>query len=152
MTTSYQPLVSKAAIAYSLSIGSGRARESCERLFCSLTLREIGVLRRNKELVEEVQDIAKMTTAELIIELANNYDLEIERLVPGQVIGESYWIGIEQLEDAIPEWFSTTHDGWHKFDKDEDFSNWAKDFLLQEVRINMWIRLLEQRKKIAEQT
>jgi hypothetical protein len=145
----FEPLISKAASAYSLSLGVGESRKSCEKLFLSLTQREIGILRRNKDLIDEVHGIAKMSTGELITELKNSYNLDIDVLTPGKLIGESYWIGNERLEDAIPKWFSTAHNGWHKFDENNDFSDWAKNFLLQEIRINLWIRLLEKRKNLA---
>ncbi len=111
-----------------------------QALLNGLSTREIRILRGHPDLVDTVQGIIKMTSVQLLAEL-KEYKLEVD-----QYPTQDMWISLENLEECIPDWFSTNHYGWFVGSGD-NFQEWARNFLMQEVRINIWVRYLMDRKE-----
>jgi len=131
------PYHNKRALAFNMSQGD----RTFQDLLDGLSTKEILIMRKHPELLGRVQEICKMTDVQIIAELEDEYDLEID-----QYNSENKWVCTEKLEDAIPDWFSTSHCGWFKDARNGEFEEWARDFLMQEVRINIWIKYLEHKK------
>ncbi len=127
----------KKAIALNMSEGNA----VFQGLLNGLAAEELGILRKNPELRDRVREITKMTTVQLEAELREEYNLEID-----QYNSQDVWISTEKLDDAIPDWFTTSHCGWYTDSRNGEFMVWARDFLMQEVRINLWIRDMEDKK------
>ncbi len=113
-----------------------------QSLLDGLSLRELVVLREHDDLMERASEIAKMSETTLLETIERDYDLEPQTWQTGEV-----WVGTEQIEDRIPSWFKSQHCGWYLSFSDGEFDVWARNFLMQEVRINIWIRYLEDQKK-----
>lgn len=111
-------------------------------LLDGLSLRELAVLRKHEDLVDRVKEITKMNEAALISTLQEDYDLEVQNLHSGDV-----WVGTNLIEDNIPDWFESTHCGWYLDLREGEFHKWARELLMQEVRVNIWMRYLEHKKK-----
>jgi len=127
----------KKAIALNMSEGNA----VFQGLLNGLAAEEIIILRKHPDLRDSVREITKMTTVQLQAELQGEYNLEID-----QYSSQDVWISTEKLDDAIPDWFETCHCGWWVPSQGEGFMQWARDFLMQEVRINIWIRDMEDKK------
>lgn len=131
------PYHNKRAMAFNMSRGD----KGFQNLLDGLSAKEVIILRKHSDLIDQVRDIVKMTSIQLQAELREEYNLEIDQYHSNDV-----WVSTEKLEDAIPDWFTTSHCGWFKNSRDGEFEDWARNFLMQEVRMNIWIRYLEHKK------
>lgn len=127
----------KRVLAFNMSGGS----QTFQDLLEGLSTREIIVLRKHTELIDRVREIANMNEPLILQELTEEYKLDVDLYQNGDI-----WIGTEQLEDSIPDWFETSHCGWFMNREEGEFLEWAKQFLMQEVRINIWTKYLEHQK------
>ncbi len=117
----------------------GGGNSQYQSLLNGLSAKEIKILRKHPDLIDTVRDITKMTSVQLLAELKEEYKLEVD-----QYPSQDMFISTERLEECIPDWFSTNHSGWF-ISGGDDFQEWARSFLMQEVRINIWIRYLGHR-------
>jgi len=131
------PYHNKRAIAFNMSQGD----KTFQNLLDGLSAKEVIILRKHQDLMDKVMGICKMTQIQVEAELREEFNLEIDTYN-----SHDCWISTEKLEDAIPDWFATNHCGWFKGNHDDEFMEWARDFLMQEVRTNIWIRYLEHKK------
>ena len=113
-----------------------------QRLLSGFSHKEINILQRHSDLIVRLREISKIDETAAKLELREEYDLEID-----EYLSEDCTITTEKLEDAIPKWFSSNHCGWFMNDFDGNFLEWARNFLAQEVRMNIWLRYLEHKKK-----
>ncbi len=120
------------------NMGGGDSRY--QALLNGLSTKEILILRQHPDLIDAVQNIIKMTSVQLLAELKEEYDLEAD-----QHPTQDMYISTEKLEVCIPDWFLTDHSGWFVSSGD-NFQEWARSFLMQEVRMNIWLRYLEHKK------
>lgn len=111
-------------------------------LLDGLSLKELKILRNHEDLLSRLLKISKMSDAELLEIIQEDYNLLSVDLCDGNV-----WVDTDSLQDNIPEWFNSTHCGWHLDVQAGEFEVWARHFLAQEVRINIWIRYMEHKKK-----
>jgi hypothetical protein len=125
-----------------MAVTAGQAVGTFQNLLEGLSLKELRILRRYPDLSARVGEIARMTTPELIEALSEDYKLN-----PIDCHGGDVWITTRKLEDSVPDWFATEHTGWMVSLTDGEFDAWAQHFLMQEVRINIWIRYMEYKKK-----
>lgn len=110
---------------------------------------EIMELKKNKDLLARVKVIIGYSQEELLSILKKDYDLEITDCMNYDV-----YIGLtDEQEQSIPEWAvkGLPSSGWyftlHKTRDGDNFSSWARDFLLQEVRLELWSRYLKEKSK-----
>lgn len=127
----------KRVLAFNMSGGN----QTFQELLDGLSTKEIMTLKKHKDLIERIHDIVQMNEALVLQELREKYRLDLDLYQNGDV-----WIGTEQLEDTIPDWFETSHCGWFMNRGEGEFMEWARRFLMQEIRINIWIRYLEDQK------
>ncbi len=134
--------MSRKGAAFNLSAGD----PVVEELILNLNMQHIRSLGKNPDILSQIQDICVLDKAMLISELESTYLLDIEPMDTGE-----YWIGVGECGAAVPDWFDEVngHYGW--LIKDEDLVDWARDFLMQNVCINLNIRYLlhkeEEKKK-----
>lgn len=110
-----------------------------QRLLRHLNSKELQILQKNLDLVDRVAEISKLETKELREILTLDHDLEIEAY-PGSI-----WLSVIDLVKRVPENLTNNHTGWW-FDNEGEFTSWARDFLMQEVRINLMVRYIEHKK------
>ncbi len=127
----------KKTLASDMSDGN----QAFQDLLDGLSTKEIITLRKHKDLIDRVYEIVRMEEPAILRELQEEHLLDLDLYQNGDV-----WIGTEQLEGSIPAWFETSHCGWFMNREGGEFVGWAKQFLMQEVRINIWIRYLEDLK------
>lgn len=135
------PFVDKRIVVHNMSQGDS----AYQKLLDGLSDKELRILWRYPDLIEKVREIVKMPLVQIVAELQEEFSLEIE-----QYPTDNVWISTEKLEDAIPDWFTSSHCGWFTGTGDPEFLNWARDFLMQEVRINLWIKYLEYKKDFGK--
>jgi hypothetical protein len=138
MGSHHYPYMNKRAVAFNMSKGPGDL--IFQGLLDGLSSEELVFLQKNSDLIKRVRAIAEMSVIEILREFREEYDLDVEQQGDGD-----FWVSTEKLEDAIPDWFPSDHVGWFK--KPGDFQEWAQKFLMQDVRINIWVRYLEHKKK-----
>jgi hypothetical protein len=127
----------KRAIVFNMA----QQNSAFQKLLEGLSVKELEILRRYPELIDRVREIAKMTEVQALAVLKEDYRLEVDGHMNGDV-----WIATEKLEDAIPDWFHSDHCGWFKTVRDGELLEFAKSLMMQEVRINVWIKYLEHKK------
>ena len=141
MFNSYSFVGSKKSVASSMSKGDSQY----QKLLDGLSSKELEILQKNPDLITRVLEVTKMTEVQVLAELREEYDLEVDSFQTGE-----YWIGTEKVEDAIPDWFKSSHCGWFLNDTDAGgLVEWAKSFLMQAVRANLWMRYLEHKESLG---
>ena len=129
------------ALAFNMSAGSS----DVETLLQGFSKKELVVLAKHPDFMTRIREIAQMHIGDVMTELRTSFGLDIEMFSEGGVC-----ISSEGLADAIPEWFSTYHCGWYKDTAGGEFLTWARQFIAQEVRINVWIEYLKHKEEIAK--
>ena len=119
-------------------------------LLDSLSVKELKILKRHDDLVKRVVEICKLTKMGLLQTIREDYGFDIQNCNNGDV-----WIeASEVVENLTPKWITKgqlPHCGWYlTFNGDDnEFAPWARSMLLQEVRINGWIRYMEHKLDVA---
>lgn len=114
-------------------------------LLRNLSYKELSILHKNPDLQRRVHDIARHTRPQLLHALSKDFGLTVSDCMTGD-----YFVGQEQaLSDLIPEWLNPLNFGFWVPGGVEDvcFIKWARNFLMMEVRTNLWIRYLEHKRK-----
>ena len=127
----------RAALLYQIALGDKPLRDLLE----GLSTKEVEILQKHSDLVDKTKEISRMTVVQLEAELTEEYDLEIDEHGP-----EGSWISTEKVEKNLPEWYESNHCGWFRNKANGEFLVWARGFLMQDVRINLWVRYLEHKK------
>ena len=115
-----------------------------QKLLRDLTKSELKTLQNNPDLVDKVVDISKREENALIEILEEEFDLDIEDCAT-----TGKWIGIDQIEKSKPNWGPDHHIGWAAGGH-EEFLEFARNFMLQEVRINLCVRYITEVKESAK--
>lgn len=114
-----------------------------EYLLKDLPFLELNILRENEDLIDRTRKISKMNENELLDRIREDHHLIAENYNTGDI-----FIAVDKVLENMPEWVDlSSHLGWFLRLNDGEFAVWARKFLMQEVRINLWIRLMEQKKK-----
>jgi hypothetical protein len=144
----------KTWIKYML-FASGTARsEAATELLEHLPLRELKVLHKNSDLVDEIIRICKLTKEELVTELRDRRGFSFTSCGNGDL-----WVDGEPAESLVPKGLSfdgspggvkLPFPGWYLTYLDgpeagNEFVPWARNILLSEIRINLWMRYLEHK-------
>ena len=122
------------------SISGGDTR--LKKLLDAMSTKELVILWRHDDLIVRVRKIFNMTLVEASAELKDEYGLEIDAFECGDT-----YVSTEKLEGAVPDWYRPFHvSGWILNLENGKFLDWAKNLLLQDVRINLWVRYMEHKK------
>lgn len=119
-------------------------------LLDSLGVKELKILKRHDDLIERVSEICKLTKMGLLKTIRNDYKFDIQNCQNGDL-----WIEAgESIDKLTPDWIKKgqlPYSGWYlTFNGDDNnFSSWARNLLLQEVRFNVWMRYMEYKMDIA---
>ena len=119
-------------------------------LLDTLGVKELRILKKNEDLIDRVMEICKFTKMGLLKTIRNDYKFEIQNCQNGDV-----WLEAgDSVEELTPSWIrkgQLPYAGWYlTFNGDNDtFSPWARSMLLQEVRVNLWVRYMEHKIKVA---
>ncbi len=133
------PYFNQKSIAFNLSQGIQTVLE----LLLELPVNELVVLQKNEDLLKRIQDIATMDTARLMRALREDFSLNLTVFSNGEM-----WIDIDKLEPAEPKWLCTRHSGWYV--AVDEFLKFGRNFLLGEVRMNIYLRYLEHKSEKEE--
>lgn len=119
-------------------------------LLDQLAVKELKVLKRHDDLVERVIEICKLTKMGMLKTIRDDYKFEVTNCENGDV-----WIDAsDSCEGLTPDWIKPQqlpHCGWYlSFNGDDnEFMPWARNMLLQEVRVNAWMRYMEHKLDVA---
>jgi hypothetical protein len=115
-----------------------------------LTTRELKIMKKNEDLLNRVIEICKLTKMAMLKHIRDDYGFKIDDCQNGDL-----WIDAsDACEGLMPAWADQIvlpHTGWYLSfqEDDDDFMPWARNLLLQEVRINMWMRYYEHKLDLA---
>lgn len=126
------PYLHRTATIFNLSEGDAQV----QKLLKILPSNELRIIRKHKDLIDRVKAIVNTPVKELVDEIESQFGLVVNRFGAGEI-----WIDNEGLADAVPSWVDSYHFGWYT-DTDK-LSSFCREFLLQEVRTNIYIRYLE---------
>lgn len=119
-------------------------------LLNTLGVKELKILKRHDDLIERVVEICKLTKMGLLKTIRNDYKFDVQNCRNGDL-----WIEAdESIGKLTPDWIKKDqlpYSGWYlTFNgNDNNFSSWARNLLLQEVRFNVWMRYMEYKMDIA---
>lgn len=125
---------------------TGNAQNNFIEMLVPLSAKELVALRKNPELIQRVKAIAIMPKESLLVEIKENFGFEIDMCLNGDI-----WIDTRHLEDLYPSWVTRSKrlpfGGWYlSYDsEDNSFERWARGFLTQDVRTELWERYLEDK-------
>lgn len=116
------------------------------KLLKTMSAKELRLLYRHRDLLPRIEELAGLSTADLVSEVETNYGLEIDYLPTGditinpeEVIEEVFFC---QLDD-----YPTAGWGWDIDGGWAELGNWARRFLLQEIKIELWFRYMVHKSK-----
>ncbi len=107
----------------------------------ALPSNELEILGHHSDLQDRIHEIVSMSVDKLTDTLTKDFDLIVSQYGTGEV-----WIDVEKLEDAVPDWLDTRHFGWYIFTS--ELIEFCRDFLMSEVRTNIYIRYLEHKQSL----
>ena len=122
-----------------------KTHTATKSLLAELSDKELDMLSDNPDLVEKIHSICVIDYNNAIIILEEDYDLTIEPYRDG-----GCWIGVENLEPDTPSWFNSMHVGW-SVNGTLELLDFFRRFILQEIRINLWIRYMQNLNKKKEE-
>lgn len=108
----------------------------------SLSIKELRILNKNPALINRIKWISLQKNKEELVKIILDYGLETINCQNGDV-----WIGNKtELDKFSPSWAddSLPYNGYY-FNFDKEFAPWARNFLLQDVRCNIWNKYLEKK-------
>jgi hypothetical protein len=139
--------INKAAVIRTLSAQSGYDSEMQE-LLDTFTTKEIRILRRYPDLIDRIYQISQMTNTSLLEVLDSEHDLRPAVSPAGTA---DCWLSLGKLNSRIPLWYPVSHVGlWFDGKEGSDFREFGQFLLLQEVRVNLWMRYIEYKKEKAK--
>lgn len=140
MSFPFDDFQSKQMLIQSLSLGQ-RGGHNFQNLLDGLSTKELRILRKHEDLCDRISEITKLTDKALLETLKGDHKLVVENYHDGGI-----WVGTDPLLGNFPAWHKSTHCGWYLTAKGGEYEDWARNFLMQEVRINIWIRYMEHKK------
>jgi hypothetical protein len=113
------------------------------KLIDDLTLEELKILKLDEDLIQRTKDIFKLDAEGLREYMVKNWGLLVESCQ-----NDDWWCDIEGIRDRCPDWSRAIIEG-HYIDSD-DFVKWAQRWLMQEVRVNINIKRIEELRAAAK--
>jgi len=129
-------------IVANIAICNGAGNDFRKLIDC-LTLQELKILKKDEGLVDRVKSILQLDAEDLREHFVKVWGLSAE-----ECQNNDWWIDIEEARKKCPKWARATIEG-HYVDGD-DFVKWAQSWLMQEVRVNINIKRIEQLREAAK--
>jgi hypothetical protein len=129
-------LANKGVIVANLAVTNGGGN-GFRHLISHLSLRELHTLRQNKDLIERIKKITKMDAEDLREYMVKNWGLTVESCQ-----NQDWWVDIESIRKTCPKWARAVVEG-HYIDS-TDFIKWGCERLMEEVRVNLNIRYIQE--------
>lgn len=137
----FLPSIHRSSFVNNLFIRHGCDRETRD-LLEKLSNKELQILVVHVDLLDRVKTIAKMSELHLDHVIRTEYGFRVDSWGAGD-----YLLSVSKLEENAPSWWNSQHVGWTFQQNDvAQFCKWAREFLLEEVRINIWMRYIEHKK------
>lgn len=120
-----------------------KSNSEVRKILDALPTKELEILEHHPDLQDRIHEIVNMPVDDLTDALTKNFDLIVSQYGTGEVM-----IDIEKLEDAVPDWLETRHIGWYILIS--ELIGFCRDFLMGEVRTNIYIRYLEYKQSLED--
>jgi hypothetical protein len=111
-----------------------------KRLVGNLSVDELNVLIREVDLLERVRDVSNMDEEEIRSHMSEAWGLIAESCQ-----NDDWWIDIEPIRHRLPSWTKAVIEGQYVFAR--RFAEVGRDMLMQEVRVNINLRLIQLKKE-----
>ena len=113
------------------------------KLVDDLTLPELKILKHDEDLIQRTKDILKLDAEGLREYMVRTWGLLVESCQ-----NDDWWCDVEGIRDRCPDWSRAIIEG-HYIDSN-DFVKWAQRWLMQEVRVNINIKRIEELRAAAK--
>ncbi len=107
--------------------------------------KELRILKKHPDLIAQIKKIAQLDGEEITDRLETEHNLEITGFGQGRIC-----INVERVEEKCPQWLRSDDLGWFKDTANNEFLNWARHFLTQGIRVELWARYVEHKKTVRQ--
>jgi len=114
------------------------------KLIKHLNLAELHILKQEKELIDRVEEISEMDADDLREHMVKKWNMTVE-----SCMHDDWWIDITELRKKYPKWARAIVEG-HYLPRDT-FEQWGRELLMEEVRVNIQIKHIQDLRKIAKE-
>ncbi len=134
----------KRVLASNIAI-TNEAGDPFQKLLKPLGVRELNVLKKDPELIQRIKDVVKLDADDIREYMLASWGLRVESCQD-----DDWWADIEDIRDKLPEWTRAVVEG--SYIPGENFLDWGRSLLMEEVRVNINIRRIEELKvKLKEE-
>ena len=135
--------MNRGIIVANIAITHGADSDFRELINC-LTLEELKILKLDEDLIQRVKDVLKLSAEDLREYMVRTWGLLVE-----ECQNNDWWFDIEGVRERCPKWSRATIEG-HYVDGD-DFVNWARMWIMQEIRVNINIKYIKELRAAAKE-
>lgn len=114
------------------------------KLIDCLTLEELKILKLDENLIQRVKDVLDLEAEDLREYMVKTWGLVVE-----ECQNNDWWFDIEGIRERCPKWARATIEG-HYVDGG-DFVKWAQQWIMQEIRVNINIKYIEELRAAAKE-
>lgn len=130
------------ALIFNAGLGKKFGDPLYKELMRGFSAKELRVLVKHPDLVVAIREIAEADVVDVADRLETDHDLAVDDYTGGRIC-----IGLDRPEEEYPSWIRPEQAGWFKDIAGGEFLEWGRKFLLQGVRVQIWVRYLEHKDK-----
>ncbi len=134
---------SKAIIVSNIAVSNGGG-SAFRNLIKHLNLQELRILKREEGLIARVSDITRLDEEDI-----REYMLKEWGLVSESCQNDDWWVDIEGIRGRCPKWARAVIEGTYV--SGDDFVDWGRARLMEEVHVNINIKLIEELREIEKE-
>ncbi len=122
---------------------SSQAGTDFQRLIQGFNIWELKTLRDDEAFIDRVKKIAELDAEQLREHMVKKWSLTVESCQ-----NDDWWVDVESIRDRCPVWTRAVIEG-HYVDCN-DFVQWARELLMEEVRVNINIKRIQELREKAK--
>jgi len=130
-------------IVSNIAITHGAGNDFRKLINC-LSIEELKILKLDEGLIKRAKDILKLDAEGLREHMVKKWGMLVE-----ECQNNDWWFDIEGVREKCPIWTRAQIEG--HYIEGSDFVKWAQQWLMQEVRVNINIKYIEELRAAAKQ-
>jgi len=130
-------------IVSNIAITHGAGNDFRKLIDC-LTIDELKIMKLDEDLIQRTKDILTLDAEDLREYMVKAWGLTVE-----ECQNNDWWFDVEGIREKCPIWSRAQIEG-HYIDG-PDFIKWAQQWLMQEIRVNINIKYIEELRAAAKQ-
>ncbi len=136
----------KTAVIKEMTSTSGGESGYSRLLDNCFTLGELRELKKHPDLMERILGVSHLRTSALKLYVEVNYKLNVDGCAAQEGNGEDFFVSVEKHLSKIPD-FSKVRLGYGRYVNGQSFVEWAQTLVMSEIRMNVIIRAIEDKRK-----